>query len=126
LEGTLQTVEFDLYVDGGIDWYCPLVELLGKSYKKLLKKSGAYYCWTTPDCKFINPNTGLEEVIDTEKNYLKKDMATIIANSDSAKEVIREAFKIPPLPTSEEVEQVEAETKKRRKKKVVTELNKTL
>lgn len=116
-EGTGIFIEVNLMKDGGWTWYESCVEDLGKRYKELMTKSGGYYRWNIPDIRFFNPVSNQEEVIDTEKNYLVRDMATIIANSPAAKEVIRTAYKIPPLPSIEDVVKVETENKKKRKKK---------
>lgn len=117
-EGNSQAIEVDLMSTGGFTWYESLVEHLAKNYKKLMTKSGGYYKWNIPDTKFFNPNSQQVEIVETEKNYLRRDMATILANSEEAKECIRTAYDIKPLPSVEEVVKVEDENKKKRKKKI--------
>jgi recombination protein RecA len=132
-EGNSQAIEVDLYAEdvldkegnvthnGGFDWYGSLCDFLAKNYKKLLVKGGGYFTWQIENTKFFNINSQQEEIILTDKCYLKKDMATILKNSEQAKEIMREAFGIRPLPTLEEVVKVEENNKKKRKKKVTDE-----
>jgi len=115
-EGANQEIEFDLYIKGGIDWYSPLVRVLGKSYDTLIEKSGGWYRWLLPDMTYIDKD-GTEKPIDTEQQLYDKDLGYIIANSAQAKEAIRTAFEIPALPSAEEVEAVEKERLTTRKKK---------
>jgi len=118
IEGNNQFIQVDSRVQGGYTWFESCVEDLGKNYEKLMTKAGGYYRWNIPNTKFLNPNSQQEEVINIEQSYLVRDMATIIANSEQAKELIREAYHVPPLPSYEEVVKVENENKKKRKKKV--------
>jgi recombination protein RecA len=122
-EGNSQEIEFDLYINGGIDWYSPLVRMVGKSYETLIEKSGARYRWLVPGMTYIDKD-GEEKLIDTEQGYYDKDLGYIIANSAQAKEAIRNAFEIPPLPSEQEVAEVEKErlTKRKRKKDEEKEL----
>ncbi len=115
-EGTSQEIEFDLYIKGGIDWYSPLVRMLGKEYETLVEKNGARYRWLLPNMTYIDKE-GKEQPIDNEQAMYDKDLAYIIANSEQAKEAIRVAFEIPQLPGQEEIEEVEKERLSRRKKK---------
>lgn len=117
LEGNSEYIEVDNMTEGGFTWYESLVDTLGKQYKAIMDKNGAYCQWNIPDTHFFNPISKEVEVVDTEKNYLRRDMATILANSEEAKETIRAAFKIPDLPTIEEVTKVEESNKKERNKK---------
>jgi|GEM_PF-4882226 len=121
-EGTSQKIKFDLYIKGGIDWYTPLVETVAENYSGLISKSGTKHRWKIPGMTYID-SAGNTVPIDTEQDYKEKDMATIIANSDQAKEAIRTVFEIPPLPPSEELAEVEKERLVRRKK---TKEDKTL
>ena len=115
-EGANQEIEFDLYIKGGIDWYSPLVRVLGKNYDSLVDKSGAWYRWKLPDMTYIDKD-GVEQPIDTEATMYDKDLGYILANSVQAKEAIRTAFEIPALPPPEEIELVEKERLTTRKKK---------
>lgn len=115
-EGNMQKIEFDMYINGGIDWYTPLVKTLAKNYTDIVSGAGAHNYWMVPNCKYI-ADDGTEKVIDTEQSYYAYDLAKIIANSTDAKEVIRKAFEIPDLPSAETIAQVDADIKKKRVKK---------
>ena len=114
-EGNTQEIKFDLYINGGIDWYSPLVRLLGEEYSTLVKKAGAWYTWLLPNMTYIDKD-GTEKPIDIEQTYYDRDLGYIIANSTQAKEAIRTAFELPPLPSEQEVQEVEKERLTRRKK----------
>lgn len=116
-EGNSQKVEFDLYIEGGIDWYSPLVRKLGEEYKKLVTKTGGWYNWNIPNVNWIDPKTGEPVVIDTEKDFRESQLGYIIKNSPEAKELIRDSFKINPLPPQEEVRKIEEDNKKKRGKR---------
>ena len=123
-EGKGQVIEVDCYIDGGMDWWSPLVRKLGDEYGTIVKKSsGGWYTWQTPNTHYEvideEGNKSLE-VIDTEKTYRESELAAIIMRSTEAKELIRKAFGIPDLPSEEEVKEVEAERKNKRKKKKAT------
>ncbi len=115
-EGNTQQIEYYAYIDGGIDWYSPLVKFLGTNYTKLVTKSGGWSSWNIPDIKYLDAE-GNEKTIDVEQNYREEELGLIIAKSIQAKEVIRTAFGIPPLPTATEIAEVEAERKVKRNKK---------
>lgn len=121
-EGNKQFVEYDLYINGGIDWYSPLVRKLGEEYTALVKApgSGRFY-WATPNCTFsMKDATGAvvaEGVIDPEQAYRDTELGQLINASPMAKEVIRTAFGIPDLPASEVIQEAEVERKTRRKSK---------
>ena len=124
-EGPTQKIEFDLYINGGIDWYTPLVRKLGEEYKDMVGyDSAASVWWKIEGLTYISAD-GTEQPIpvghkvDGKKvNYMKEtDLAKIIASSEGAKELIRQAFGIPNLPSSEEVLEVEKERLSKRKKK---------
>lgn len=112
-EGKGQEIEFPLYIDGGIDWWTPLVVKLGKEYGSLVSKKGGYYNWVVPETHYID-NEGAAQIIDVEENYRDYELGSIIRNSTEAKELIRAAFKIPPLPPEKLVLEVEAAKKKKR------------
>ena len=118
-EGKGQEIEVDLYIDGGMDWWSPLVRKLGNEYSSLVKKSGAYYYWVPEGTKYVKTENGesVEEVIDTEQAFREPELAVILASSPEAQELIRNAFGIPALPSEEEVEEVEKERKQKRSKK---------
>jgi hypothetical protein len=115
-EGGTQEIEFDLYIKGGIDWYSPLVRMLGAHYDTLVEKNGARYRWLLPNMTYLDKD-GNVQPIDTEAAMYDKELAYIIANSAQAKEAIRTAFEIPPLPDQEEIAEVEKERLTRRRKK---------
>lgn len=122
-EGNSQNIEFDLYINGGIDWFSPLVRKLGKEYTDLVSSAGAWHTWKVKDCKYIDPQTGEEKTIDTSESYRDSELGMLIALSSDAKEAIRTAFEIPALPTEQVVQAVEADMKKKRgrKKKTLTD-----
>jgi RecA/RadA recombinase len=134
-EGNTQRIEFDLYIDGGIDWWNPLVRKLATEYTNLVVRRGGYYYWEpentlisteeveleTPE---VDPTTGKQITTKTVKHYIPTDkglreaeLSAMIQQSTEAKEMIRTAFEIPELPPVEVVEQVEKENKKKRGKK---------
>lgn len=131
-EGNSQFVEFDLYINGGIDWYSPLVRKLGKEFSTPLTKVGGWYTWDIPNItyrtvdefgKLIKLSDGSYQtaVIDTAQKYRESEMAVIIANSTEAKEIIRKEFGIPDLPSAEVVQEIEKENKKKRGRKKITD-----
>jgi RecA/RadA recombinase len=122
-EGNSQKVEFDLYINGGIDWYTPLVHKLGEEYSSLVSKTGGWYTWKTPGVKSaIIVDGEVQEIeIDTTKKFRDQDLGALIYNSAQAKELIREAFGIQPMPDQETTEAIEAKNKTRRKRKSALE-----
>jgi RecA/RadA recombinase len=121
-EGKGQDIEVDLYIDGGMDWWAPLVRKLGANYPSIVYKSGGWYTWKIPNTKFIDPLTSEEKDIDIEQTYREEELALIISRSIGAQEEIRKAFGIPDLPPEDEVKAVEEERlTKRKKKKALTE-----
>lgn len=114
-EGKNQEVEIDLYIDGGIDWWSPLVRKLAKEYTSLVTRAGAYYRWNLPNISYIDAETKKPVVIDTEKSFRESELAVIIRASKQAKDEIRKAFGIAPLPAQKEVEEIETTRKKKRK-----------
>lgn len=131
-EGNSQVVEYDLYINGGIDWYSPLVRKLGKEYNRPITKSGGWYTWDIPDVDyFVTDEKGrktkdedgkfITAKIDTEKKFREPELAVVIANSPQAKEIIRKEFEIPDLPAAEVVEEIEQENKKKRARKKVSD-----
>jgi recombination protein RecA len=118
-EGKGQDILFNNYIQGGIDWYSPLVKNLGEKYSGLVRKAGAYVNWVPENTKYIEVVEGeqQEHLIDTEKSFREHELAQLIAKSPEAKEIIRKAFGIPDLPSQEEVNEVEEERLTKRKKK---------
>jgi hypothetical protein len=117
-EGNSQKVEFDVHINGGIDWYSPLVRMLGEGYTALVGKTGGWYTWKTPDTEFVldiegQPTAG---IIDTEKKFREQDLALLIKNSGGAKEMIRQAFGVPDRPAPE-IEQEIVKTNKTKRKR---------
>lgn len=123
-EGKGQEAEFDLYIEGGVDWWSPLVRKLGDKYSGLLQKSGGFYYWKPPNTEYINTlPTGEQQklIIDTEKAFREAELASILANSPQGCDLIRANFGLPELPAPEVVEEVEKERKIKRKKKASLE-----
>lgn len=118
-EGNMQHIDFDMYINGGIDWYTPLVRKLAKDeYKDILTGEGNSLSWKVEGCRFAD-DEGKERTIPTEGTIGQRNLAIMIAKSTDAKEAIRKAFEIPDLPKDDEVEEVEKErlTKRGRKAK---------
>ena len=129
-EGNSQVVEYDLYINGGIDWYSPLVRKLGKEYSKPISKSGGWYTWQAPETPYhvlgedgkrisLGDGTYQTAMIDTSQKFRESDLAVIIANSPAAKEIIRKEFEIPDLPSKEAIKEIEDDNKKKRSRKKV-------
>ena len=119
-EGNSQKIEFDVHINGGIDWYSPLVRMLGESYPTLVGKTGGWYTWRVPDTTFsfeVEGQSATLGIIDTEKKFREQDLAFLIKNSPEAKETIRAAFGIPDMPAPEVQQEIEQTNKTRRKKK---------
>lgn len=118
-EGPTQKIEFDLYINGGIDWYTPLVRKLGEDYKGMVDYKSAAKCrWKIPGMTYTD-DAGTEQPIPvgTDDSFMhEKKLGKIIMNSPQAREAIREAFGILPLPTEEEVQEVEKERLSKRKR----------
>lgn len=117
-EGNSQKIEFDLYINGGIDWFSPLVRRLGDEYSSIINKSGGWYTWKVPDVPFIVNVDGSENKsdIDTDKKYREQDLGYLIANSSVAREIVRQAFSIPDMPTRETEEEIAKTNKSKRKR----------
>ncbi len=111
-EGKSQVAEFDLYIDGGIDWYSALVRKLGASYQGLVTKNGGWYNWNVANCKLAD---GTE--IDIQEKFREADLAKILKNSTDAKNLCRTAFGIPELDRQEDIAKIEAERKTKRQKR---------
>jgi hypothetical protein len=123
-EGNSQKIEFDVHINGGIDWYSPLVRMLGETYPAIVGKTGGWYTWKIPGMEFTIDVEGQETkgMIDTEKKFREQDLAFLIKHSHAAKEKIREAFGIPDMPTQEIQQEIAETNKTRRKKKSELEL----
>jgi recombination protein RecA len=118
-EGNSQKIEFDIHINGGVDWYSPLVRMLGEHYTSLVGKTGGWYTWKTPDVQVeFELENGEKQygVIDTEKKYREQELGFVLKNSPQAKEMIRQAFGVPDMPPPE-IEQAIAETNKTKRKK---------
>lgn len=112
-EGKGQEVDVDLYINGGMDWWSPLVRKLAKDYPQVVRRAGGHYYWTVPNC------VGKDGPFDPDQTWRESDLALAIRNSTDAKEAIRKAFRIPAMPPPVEVEKEEQARKTRRKKTVV-------
>jgi len=124
-EGNSQKAEFDIYINGGIDWYSPLVKTLGDNYTALVGKTGGWYTWKTPGClaNIVVEGVPTEIEIDTSKKFRDKELGFLIAQSASAKELCRKAFGIPDMPDAETAEAIEVKNKTRRKRKSELEMD---
>jgi recombination protein RecA len=117
-EGNSQKIEFDIHINGGIDWYSPLVRLLAEHYPALVGKTGGWYTWKTLDVPFtIDIEGELQTLnIDTEKKFREQDLGFVIKSSSEAKEIIRKAFGIPDMPAPELEMEIEKTNKTKRKR----------
>jgi recombination protein RecA len=121
-EGNSQWVEFDLYINGGIDWYSPQVRNAAEVYTDLVEKAtGGYYYWKIPNITYYaveNDEKGnvvsVPKIVDTEKKYREQEMALIFRDSPEIKQILRTRDGIPPLPTEDVVQEVKKENKKKR------------
>lgn len=116
-EGTSQSIQFDMYINGGIDWFSPLVKTLGENYTEIISRgSAAANTWNIPDCKYLD-DAGVGQTISTEDSMHERELGALIARSADAKNVIRKAFEIPEPPDQTIVQSVEADMKKKRGRK---------
>ena len=124
-EGNSQKVEFDVHINGGIDWYSPLVRMLGEDYPPLVGKTGGWYTWKVPGVEYTLNVDGedIKGVIDTEKKFREQDLALLLRNSTQAREEIRKAFGIPDMPPPEVEKEIAEMNKVRRKKKSELEVD---
>lgn len=125
-EGNTQKIEFDLYIDGGPDFWGPLVKVIADNYTHLATKRGGYYYWKVPDVEYdelvetVDNETGEvvqvveKKIVDTEKAFRERDLAIIFQNSTQIKEMIRKEFGIPDLPPEDKIKEAEAHHKKKR------------
>jgi recombination protein RecA len=121
-EGKGQEVEVDLYINGGMDWWGPLVRKLGESYTDLVADNGSgYFRWVGPPSLTLKLENNEPVLINSDEQYRCTELALQIARSNEAKEHIRKAFGIPDLPPIEEIQQVENTRKTRRKKSTTNE-----
>ena len=119
-EGNTQKVSFDLYINGGIDWYTPLVRLIGEHYPDLINKAGSYYRWKVDGMTY----KGLEDEdipLSTEEQYRDFELGAIIRRCEAAKEAIRTVLEVPAMPSEEDLKASENERLAKRKKKRETE-----
>lgn len=127
-EGKSQNIEFDLWIEGGIDWWAPLVRRLAAEYSSLVERSGGYYYWVPEKTihkvelqEIKDDNGNVQNVtaptyISNEDSFRERDLALVISESTEAKELIRKAFGIPDMPPPAAVEAVEKENKAKRKR----------
>lgn len=118
-EGKGQDAEVDLYIEGGMDWYSPLIRRLTKSYPHILERGGGYSYWKVPGIKGL-ADDGSEITLSKDQAYRDSDMARMLSRSPEMKEAVRQAFKIPNLPTAQEVAEVEQERQTKRKRRAKT------
>ena len=113
-EGFGQEIEFDMFINGGVDWFSPLVKMIGEHYTDLIsRESAASNTWRVPDCTYLDAE-GVPQPIPTDQHYHERDLGAIIARSTDAKELIRKAFEIPDLPDAATIAAVETDMKKKR------------
>jgi len=119
-EGNMQKIVFDMYIKGGIDWYSPLVKILGENYTDIIARvSATNNTWKIEGCRYVD-DAGAEQTIPTDDGMHERELGALIARSDDAKNVIRKAFEIPDLPDDTTVKAVEADMKKKRGRKKKT------
>jgi hypothetical protein len=119
-EGNSQKVEFDIYINGGIDWYTPLVKTLADNYSSLVGKTGGWYSWKTPGVMTtvtLEDGTTVEQEIDSTKKYRDSELGLLISTSAQAKEMCRQVFGIPDMPAEDVTQAIEIKNKSRRKKR---------
>ena len=124
-EGNSQKIEFDIHINGVIDWYSPLVRLLAENYPALVGKSGGWYTWKTEGVAFELNVEGetTSNIIDTSKKFREQELGYVLANSHEAKELIRQAFGIPDMPSQEIAKEIEKNNKTKRKRTSELELD---
>jgi recombination protein RecA len=117
-EGNSQKIEFDIHINGGIDWYSPLVRLLAENYPSLVGKSGGWYTWKMEGTTFNIDIEGVPtpSVIDVSKKFREHELGYVISNSAEAKEIIRKAFAIPPMHDISVEREIEKVNKVKRKR----------
>lgn len=119
-EGNSQKAEFDIHINGGIDWFSSLVRRFGAEYPGIVGKTGGWYTWRGEDADAILNVEGREEVVklsrDSDKKFRETELAYLIQNSAQAKEIARHAFGIPDMPT-QELERVIQEANKTKRKR---------
>ncbi len=121
-EGNKQRIEYDLYIDGGIDWWSPLVRKLADEYPFMVSHTRGY-SWQLEGYEFVLPD-GSKGEIPVGESMKESELGMLIKHSTQAKEKIREVFGIPPLPKVEEVvvaEKARKEKRKTRKKEEIVE-----
>ena len=98
---------------------------LGTNYKQIVQKDGGWYRWLPENTQMLLNIDGQvqEHVIDNTKKYRETELGYVIANSPEAKEIIREAYAIPDMPSPEIEKEIAATNKKKRPKK--SELDKS-
>jgi recombination protein RecA len=110
-EGNSQSIEYDLHINGGIDWYSSLVDKLADEYPALVKPlPSGYYWWRGETAKVYEPGSTEELLLEKErlkddgkpKGLRASDLGYLICNAPDAKEQIRDVFGIPDMPTPEE------------------------
>lgn len=117
-DGNKQRIEVDLYEQGGMDMWGPLVRKLAEDYTALVGGSGTgWYTWKIENTPYIDPKTNEEKMISTEDTFRENDLAAIIRNSTAAKELIRTVFGLPEMPSLEVLNEVEKERLAKRKKR---------
>lgn len=125
-EGNSQQIVIDLFINGGMDYYNPLVKKLSEEYPDIVRRSGPHYNWEGPVvdiCHDVDGNGNLTKVAttaDLKKGISSTEMGKLIMNSPDAKEVIRKAFGIPDMPAQEIIAEIEKTNKTKRKR--ITEL----
>ena len=117
-EGNSQKIEFDIHIKGGIDWWSPLVRKLGAEYPSLVSKTGGWYTWRRPDTPFVLNIDGSEQIntIDVTKKYREQDLGYVLMHSPEGKEIVREAFGIPDMPSAAIEEEIAKVNKTKRKR----------
>jgi RecA/RadA recombinase len=119
-EGNSQSIEMDLYIDGGMDCSSPLVRRLGAEYPSIVGKTGGWYTWradVVPYTIELENGEKITKDIDRDKKYREDELAQVIQGSPDAREISRQAFGIPDMPTAAVEEEI-AKTNKTKRKRV--------
>lgn len=132
-EGNSQQIEFDIHIKGGIDWYSPLVRLLSENYKNLVVKTGGFVSWEVEGVMYEDTEEYVDDEgkvamrkvmlpIPVDTNMRESELASMIAKSPQAKELVRKEFGIPDLPSEDIIRKVESENKTKRSRKKAVDL----
>jgi recombination protein RecA len=117
-EGNSQTIQFDNYIEGGIDSASPLVRKLGEEYPSLVAKNGGWYTWKPKGTRYDIKTEQMTEAgeISVDKKFRESELGFVLMHSHEAKEMVRQAFSIPDMPPPEIEQEIEKVNKTKRKR----------